>query len=101
MKVGFEFYNTGKLNLYYLKELPFAILFLWFIPVMLKILFNYNVFLNRKNGDTLLFITTFVFIIVLSPIVHSRYLFPIHYILLGYFFSCKRSCKVDREETFS
>lgn len=101
VKVGFEFYNTGKLNLYYLKELPFAILFLGFIPVILKVLLNYNVFLNRKNGDVLLFITTFVFIIALSPIVHSRYLFPIHYIILGYFFSYKRSCKVNREEMFS
>ncbi len=101
VKVGFEFYKTAKLNLYYLKELPFAILFLGFIPVVLKVLLNYNVLLNRKNGDVLLFITTFVFIIALSPIVHSRYLFPIHYILLGYFFSYKRSCKVNHEETFS
>ncbi|ALE38983.1 hypothetical protein KQY10_14960 [Leptospira interrogans] len=91
VKVGFEFYKTAKFNLYYLKELPFTILFLWSAPVMLKVLLNYNFLLNRKNGDVLLFITAFVFIIALSPIVHSRYLFPIHYILLGYLFSYKRS----------
>lgn len=68
-----------KLNLYYVHNIPYLAFLIMFWRDMARVLINFRTFVQGPSIYLLATSAIFFLILLMSPMVHSRYLFPISY----------------------
>ena len=74
--------NNLQIDLYRAHNIPYLIFLIFNWKKLRCIVLNYRAILRGPSRTILSVIIAYVFMILVAPIVHSRYLFPISYLLI-------------------
>lgn len=85
--VSFVDFGESHIDIYKLRDVPFALFLLFLTPALLRCFLNIRYFMSTHARALMVVILMYVTVLFLNPIVHARYLFPISYlcVLLGLF----------------
>jgi hypothetical protein len=74
--------NDSRINLYNVHNIPYLIFLVFNWKVPFRILLNFRQFSRGPSRTILSVIIVYMFLILGSPIIHSRYLFPSSYLII-------------------